>query len=164
MAAEFCLIQLRMICELFAVGCLVAHEKVRATRGTAFRELYNAEKIMAALGKLHADFYPVPVSLASQDGHHHATPLTKGFLTKKDLKSIYTFCLEFLHRGKVKDFLDGKRREYDWGFMIDHADKITRLLSIHYIKMADSQDRYVIHMHANAAGDVETYVIAPSES
>jgi|SRR5882724_2304781 len=57
--SEFCYLQLRMLCELIAVGCLVVHGDVEGTKGLC--KVWAADKVMKRLEKLHPDFYPHPM-------------------------------------------------------------------------------------------------------
>ena len=57
---EFCFLQLRMLCELIALGCLVAHGDIEETKLATFQKAYNAGDIINRLGKLHPAFYPSP--------------------------------------------------------------------------------------------------------
>jgi hypothetical protein len=43
---EFCFLQLRMLCELVALGCLVAHGDI--TKGKYFQKAYKADDILVA--------------------------------------------------------------------------------------------------------------------
>src|ERR1700731_861855 len=58
---DFCYLQIRMICELVAIGCLVAHGDIKQTGSKNLQEQWSAAKIMDALDKLHPHFYPRPV-------------------------------------------------------------------------------------------------------
>jgi hypothetical protein len=49
-------LQLRMLCEFIALGCLVAHGDI--TRRTKLRKEWSAYRIIEALENLHQDFYP----------------------------------------------------------------------------------------------------------
>jgi hypothetical protein len=53
---EFCFLQLRMLCELIALGCLVAHGDIEATRTRKYRTAYAADDIIKMLEALHSDF------------------------------------------------------------------------------------------------------------
>src|ERR1700731_3310032 len=55
---EYCWLQLRMLCELVALGCLVAHGDIAKSK--YFQKEYKADDFLQALEKLHADFYPYP--------------------------------------------------------------------------------------------------------
>jgi hypothetical protein len=51
---EFCFLQLRMLCELIALGCLIAHGDVNP--GAKLRKAYAADEIIGLLEKLHPFF------------------------------------------------------------------------------------------------------------
>lgn len=71
---EFCFLQLRMLCELIALGCLVAHGDIKETKSLALRKSYNAGNIVKGLEKLHPNFYPSPRKASFQSW---ACPLRK---------------------------------------------------------------------------------------
>jgi hypothetical protein len=54
-------LELRMICELIALGCLVAHGDIKETRRGKFITKYQADLFVKALSSLHSDFYPKPM-------------------------------------------------------------------------------------------------------
>jgi hypothetical protein len=58
-AFEFCYLQLRKICEVFALGCLAAHGDIPEVR-SKLQTTYNADQIMKHLARIHSRFYPVP--------------------------------------------------------------------------------------------------------
>src|SRR2546425_68127 len=59
-AFEFCYLQLRKICEVFALGCLAAHGDIPEVRSKIIQKTYSADHIMRQLTQIHPDFYPVP--------------------------------------------------------------------------------------------------------
>jgi hypothetical protein len=59
-AIEFMQLQIRMICELLALACLVAHGDVKGTRSGRLPKAYEADFILNTLEKLHPYFYPRP--------------------------------------------------------------------------------------------------------
>lgn len=59
-AFEFCYLQLRKICEVFALGCLAAHGDIPEVRSRLLQRTYSADKIMKQLTRIHSRFYPVP--------------------------------------------------------------------------------------------------------
>jgi hypothetical protein len=52
---ESCFLQLRMLCELIALGCMVAHG-IKETK--ALQKCYNAGDIVKSLEKLHPTQFP----------------------------------------------------------------------------------------------------------
>jgi hypothetical protein len=63
LAREFCFLQIRMLFELIALGCLVAHGDIRTRRSET---TYQADLIIKELGALHEDFYPHPAIMISK--------------------------------------------------------------------------------------------------
>lgn len=106
---EHCYLQLRMICELIALGCIAAHGDLNQTK--KLRKEWAADKIMDELGILHPDFFPQPVSAQSapvgEISAHHLSSETKG-LTKDGLIALYHECGDILHKGTVKKLLKPK--------------------------------------------------------
>src|SRR3981081_1016837 len=72
---EFSYLQLRMICELIALGCLVAHGDIPATKSKTLRRAWSADEIFKALEKLHPDFYPHPVEQITVPGWMELRPI-----------------------------------------------------------------------------------------
>jgi hypothetical protein len=107
-ARETCYLQLRMICELIALGCLVAHGDISAIKLEKFRKEWSAEKIINALSALHPDFYPRPVIQKKSEElgvNWHFDSVASGFLTKAELLELYGKCGDILHRGRLKNLL-----------------------------------------------------------
>lgn len=63
-AEELCYLQLRMICELIAIGCLVIHGDLNLSNNLL--KSYEASKIMSEMYKIHPKFFPVPL-MPSED-------------------------------------------------------------------------------------------------
>jgi hypothetical protein len=142
-AIELGYLQLRMMCELTAVGCIVVHGGVEGVNG--LRKIWAADEIMKRLEKLHPDFYPHPILLSfPKPGHVHADTVTDGFLKKDELIRLVGLCGDVLHRGSLKNFLspnttldrglDGVR---EWG------QKLVTLLSQHRIGLVGGTENPV---------------------
>jgi hypothetical protein len=43
--SEYCFLQLRMLCELIAIGCLVAHGDIEATQTKDFQKTWKADEM-----------------------------------------------------------------------------------------------------------------------
>lgn len=100
-AYELCHLELRMICELIALGCIAVHGDVKGTRSAEFRKRREADWIVKSLEKLHPQFYPVPSWLyADENGDLvNSEEITEGFLSRKGLVKLYHECGGVLHRG-----------------------------------------------------------------
>jgi hypothetical protein len=105
---EMSFLQIRMICELIALGCLVAHGDIEET--TSLQKEWSADKIIDKLSILHADFYPIPIETVTS-GEAVFFGVGGGFSKKEDLLGLYGRCGGMLHRGSLKKILDPNYRE-----------------------------------------------------
>src|SRR5579872_5438649 len=105
-------LQLRLICEMIALSCLVAHGDIPSTKEKRFFKEYDAAKIIDGLHDLHPNFYPLPVKsvqIQTTDGPGWSlNPILTGFLTRDDLRSLYAKSGDFLHRGSLRKLLKAK--------------------------------------------------------
>src|SRR3981081_1197973 len=58
---EFCYLQLRVLCELIALSCLVAHGDIAVKYSKRIGKEWSADKIIDQLTILHPNFYPQPI-------------------------------------------------------------------------------------------------------
>ena len=121
---EFCFLQLRMLCELIALGCLTAHGDVQI--GQDLKKAWQADKIIRDFEKLHPPFYPKT-----------APQQNEGF-TKEELVKLYRRCGDLLHRGSLQS-LWSRDGHGDAGIeeIRDWKQKIEAQLGHHTIVMAD---------------------------
>lgn len=139
MRVEFAYLQLRLICELIALACLVVHGDVPGSRTKAVRKQYAADDIIKLLGRLHPDFYPQPSIQGEKlfGGLFLPTPILDGYLTKQALIALYGECGRVLHRGTIQDLpgrnppLPTLEAARNW------ADRIWLLLQHHQIQTWD---------------------------
>ena len=145
---EFCFLQLRMICELIALGCLTAHGDIEGTK--ELRKKYSANEIMARLEELHADFYPrivvsntsFPAQISLEDSHDG--------LTKDLLLKLNSQCGDVLHRGTIKKLLSAKTAiQNDFSDILKWRKQIIALLNYHAITLADTKT-IILCVMANA--------------
>jgi hypothetical protein len=144
---EFGFLQLRLLCELIAVGCLTAHGDLQTGK---LKKAYEADKIIKGLERLRSKFYPL--------GAIRTGDLIKlrrdGFLTKEELLKLYWRCGHLLHRGNYEDV---PTRIYSKKFIEEIGtwkQKIEALLSCHAIFMADNRTM-VLFVLSNENGRVE---------
>jgi hypothetical protein len=142
-------LELRMICELIAFGCLVAHGDIKETRRGKFITKYQADFFVKAMAALHADFYPKPMlpvpgqqAIPTALGMKLRSPQsrTSGFLTQSDLTTLYHDCGARLHRGYLPDILNHKRIEGEYLMIGKSVDKIVRLLDYHRIRLIGGEE------------------------
>lgn len=142
-------LELRMICELIAFGCLIAHGDIKQTRSGKFTGKYQADFFVKAMSELHEDFYPKPMlpvlgqePIPTRVGALLRSPpsRTSGFLTKSDLITLYHACGERMHRGYWRDILSRKRIEGEYSMIGKSVDKIVRLLDYHRITLVTGEE------------------------
>lgn len=166
---ETCYLQLRMVCELIALGCLVVHEDIPATKSPKVVKRYEADFIIKKLEELHPNFYPVPIRREQRGPASFqiigADP-TKA-LTKEDLINLYTYCGSVLHKGSIKKLLSAKSPiETKYEDIQRWREKVVRLLHEHYIFSLSGLNGFICLMANPDDGNVQvahTEAVPPSE-
>jgi hypothetical protein len=137
---EFSFLQLRMICELIALACLVAHGDIKAT--SRLRKEHKADRIMNDLDRLHTDFYPHPMHsqqfLSSPEVGKKVLILEKanGF-PKRALLELYRKCGDFLHRGNLEKLTSPTNKQTP--DIVSTGKRIVSLLGYHVIRLFDEK-------------------------
>ncbi len=149
--AELSYLQLRMVCEVIALGCLLVHGDVPGSRTVRLRTTSKADFIIKALEKLHSEFYPVPCEirydLNNQPWAIINDPIdNKPILDKPSLLSLYYECGSFLHRGDLDFVLPATIRTVKLNTIQNWLAKITNLLQNHEIQLANG-GKLLIDMH-----------------
>jgi hypothetical protein len=132
---DFGLLELRMLCELIALGCLVAHGDISATHSKRLRKEYSADAIMAEMMELHAPFFPVPMveTINAMGGKHFEANRGVHSLTREDLCALYAVCGGGLHKGNVKKIVEPMDPKPDNSDLVTWTKKIRGLLTLHII-------------------------------
>lgn len=146
---EYSFLQVRMIIETIALGCLVMHGDIPATQSNKFLGAYSADQIMKMLDNLHPGFYPQPVHMTTTvltkgTKHHHLEFLPNDFLPMKTLQKHYARCGDVLHRGSVKNLhkislADASDLEEPTSMLAD----IRKLLDRHTIALFSPDAKFV---------------------
>jgi hypothetical protein len=132
---EICYLQLRMLCELIALACLVAHGDISTALSSRLRKAYEADKILA---QLEALFYAQPVrQLARPEGGWNLEIIqTSTFLSKAELLALYAKSGAFLHRGSFKNLMSSQAPiVINLPEIVRWAQKIHDLLAIHVVAL-----------------------------
>lgn len=157
-AVELCYLQLRMICELIALGCLAAHGDIPATRSGKMQKAFAPGTILAELEKLHPEFYPVPgEQVRAADGSISLRAIKEGFLTKDDLVALWGECGNRLHRGSMKNI--SRPFVVDFNRIAEWDRKVLRLLSHHQIRLKDDRYQLWVLMQSNPGGRVSVHLM-----
>lgn len=148
---EFGYLQLRMICELIALGCLALHGEVPATRSVRLQGSFSADEVMKGLARLHPDFFPQavlePISLPT--GVKHFEVRQEGHMTREELLNLYNrHCGDALHRGSYKNLLKPRPPiQKNFPELMNPAQRIINLLAIHRIGLLGGQTQLICWMH-----------------
>jgi hypothetical protein len=148
---EFCYLQLRMLCETIALGCLVAHGDIVEKQIKDFEKEWHAEKIIDKLGDLNPDFFPQQAVLTR---NAHLLSLNantnKNALTKDELPKLYKKCGGMLHRGTLRQISRPNQHltyaKLNAPEIVNWAQKIEDLLGSHIIPLKATQEETVMLM------------------
>lgn len=158
---EFCFLQLRMLCELIALGCLVAHGDIKETK--ELRRSYHAGDIVKQLERLHPNFYPVPRTPVFSPGHLHMEDYDKPFLTKIELIKLYGTCGDLLHKGNLRNLLKPQKPPpSDYRDIQQWGQRVLNLLSFHTITRVGKTFHFVTVLEAQQANGNVLVSIAES--
>jgi hypothetical protein len=82
---ELCHLQLRHICELITIGCLIVQGDYASSSDD-----YSHSKIFRAIDKLYEGFFPQPVSITTYNNntHYHANAKILA-ITRKEIETIW---------------------------------------------------------------------------
>jgi hypothetical protein len=150
-AREFGYLQLRMICETIALGCLVAHGDIAKTKTRKVQSEWKPESILKHLERLHPNFYPHPHTMQRLGpGRFHMDWLRTGFLTKLELAALWNKCGRILHRGTGKSL---KSSDVPEGFSFhdihEWMEKVATLLGVHRVALIDGKTNFVCTISKN---------------
>ncbi|GLI23431.1 hypothetical protein GGQ86_003033 [Xanthobacter flavus] len=158
---EFGFLQLRMICELVALGCLVAHEDIKATQSSDLRKKYAADEIINRLSDLHSDFFPTPHVRTENGRLNNITPKTEPYLTKDEMIKLVRECGDILHKGSLKKLIKPKYPiKYEIDDLVLYTNKLIRLLESHHINRLDGRIILCI-LKTSTNGDVSVAIAEP---
>ena len=146
---EYCFLQLRMLCELIALGCLTAHGDLQTGK---LKKAYEADRIIRGLQRLHPKCYPI-AAIRTDKGpkliHEHG-------LTKEELVKLYWKCGNVLHRGSfeahsAKRYSDGDIEE------IKTWKKKIEALSCHGIYTIGEKSMMLFYLRDDGRATWETW-------
>jgi hypothetical protein len=148
---EFCYLQLRMLCETIAIGCLVAHDDVK---DRATLKSWKIPEIMKRLEELNVDFYPRGVRFRKDGGTTHLDEYPVPQLSRAALVKLWNDSGSFLHRGSAKNLVaaHGTLLNVDLDTVISYGQKVLNLLEQHVISSADKKTHLVVALASDDAG------------
>lgn len=163
---ECAYLQLRMMCELVALGCVVAHDELTSTQLKRLRKTYHAAEILDALEKYHENFFPrratrTQVVVAGQRGHN--LTFVDGKITKAGLKKIWETCGRYLHKGTVNQLAKNQPVERDFNDVRDAQSSLMDMLTQHVIMIKRDQTFLLCDMAYGPEGKDIAVVFAEAE-
>jgi hypothetical protein len=133
---ESAYLQLRMLCETIAFGCVVAQGDHESTG--KIRTEYNAEKVIEYMDRVHPEFYPRAAKQTEAGPEvYDAILVDDGYLTKEELKELYSECGVHLHRGTLKKLASKRQYDREHNVIRMWKEKIEMLLRYHIVSMLD---------------------------
>lgn len=164
LVAELGYLQLRMLCEVVALCCLIAHGDIEATRTTKLQKEYAADSILKRLEHLHPNFYPHPVHVSATSIGQHIDRIADGFLTKKELLSLYHECGDRLHRGSLSKFRSSAPRvhEADLAKLREWFLKFVVLLRSHHVASHNNLAHFICFLSHQQVGGKALVALARS--
>jgi hypothetical protein len=107
---EFIYLQIRLLCEIVGLGCLIAHGDFTQLDLKKLHDEYDADRIIKTLTPLSATFFPEPIRI--NVGRRTVLDLNESvligeapagsYLTKDEFLKLYGLTGNYLHRGKLK--------------------------------------------------------------
>lgn len=150
---EFSYLQMRILCEMIALGCLVAHGDIAGAKSKTLSKAWQADEIFAGLERLHPDFYPQPVKQVVLPTYHRLDPIADGFMTKAELLDFYRKSGDVLHRGNLRKLLKGPiSAPQNYPDVREWLTKTKLLLDLHRIGLLGGNDHFICFLSAQVAG------------
>lgn len=171
---DFCYLQLRMIGELIAISCLLAHGDIPSAQKSTIRSSWDADKIIKTLVAVHSDFFPHPVKrkhiAPSEDaplGSIHMQDVPPGYLTKDEIIEFLGKIGNRLHRGSLKKTLKNLNTvQNNYPDIVKWHDKIVLLLNEHRIMFSNRRSLYYCALMEASMGNqvMVAYAEAPLDT
>ncbi|NQW49933.1 MAG: hypothetical protein HQ465_01710 [Rhodospirillales bacterium] len=167
-ATEFCALQFRMLCEIVALGSLVAHGDIGSLDTEWLKEKkWQAAEIMKALGRLHPAFFPRAHTYIKTEGHGHFATVPNA-LSKEAMTSFYGKLGDILHMGTLARKWSGESiRPFTYEEIKGNAEAINDLLKVHLITLKDGTVVGCILRAADLGGVANVFVaglVSPPDS
>jgi hypothetical protein len=147
-AREICILQLRHICELIAIGCLAAQG--RLTGSSTIINEDNPKKILRELDKTWEHAFPQCVTITRPQGGTSIVANTKpNALTRREAENMWANSGTFLHRLTVKKFFTPETNEPNpWAYIDTQVSKIIDLLVDHLIPIPNPERLLVVSLYS----------------
>lgn len=152
-------LQLRIMCELIAIACLIAHGDLTSTRKL---KAYKPAEIIAQLEPLNPHFFPRPVRFIIDPGRVHIEEVPGDHMTKQELIALWNQSGDILHRSGVKDLRSSPNRDRIGVADINHwGQRMLDLMGEHVISRAGHEFHILAGMSwTELGGAVDVHIAA----
>lgn len=160
-AREVCYLQLRMIVELIALSCVVAHDKLTTVELKKLRKEYSAEVILKRMERRHEHFFPRAVRLEKSEGGqgHIAYGLKAGF-TAAEMGKLWVRTGQVLHIGSQNKLRSRKPVDPELADVRAYVERLIDLLSFHAVVTYDESHAMICEMTSGESGKVHMAIAA----
>lgn len=152
LAAEYCMLQLRMCCELLAIGCIAIHTDVPQT--TRLQKMWNADSIMKTFNTLKPEFFPQGIGDKLESDGVWQQQAAKGAMTKAEFLRSYNLFGSLLHSGSFSVYKTASVKTYDFSMLEEFLRKFSKLLSTHVYFLNEEKAMFRVIMHNAKDGRV----------
>ena len=153
LAKEFSHLQLRMICELIAIGCLTISSDTSNIKN--LEKQWSAQEIIPRLDRLNPHSFPKACTVVELPGGRglQAEDVTPAPLDKAGFLHIYGRCGGHLHRGHLKRLLASiPPAPINLDDISTYTKRIYDLMNVHRIASADYRKHYFCRMENTPGG------------
>lgn len=153
-ARDSCFLQLRMICEAVAVGCLIAHGKNVGTLSRRLEKHWSAEQIMKDLEKLNPHFFPIAINF-SREPILETTDIQPPPIEKGEFIKMYARFGDSLHRGSLERLSEQIENTPNIRMddIVEAASRLRRLLQIHRMGSVAHQRGFLCNIENTPGGE-----------
>jgi hypothetical protein len=133
---ELCQLQLRHVCELVAIGCLVIQGDYTSSAGLT--DEYNPAKIFRSLDGKYEGCFPQAAIISQVNNAWNITVNTKpDAMTRTELEKLWSMTGNYAHRLKIKNFfrVEDENDAKFWPSIENYIAKIETLLNPHVVPM-----------------------------
>lgn len=139
---EICVLELRKIIELIAMGSLVSNVDKYSEVYDKYQKAWNARLIFQDIERINPRFYPEPIEIKRTGEYDEFVLASTDYLTKDDAKKLYEKCGAFLHEDNPF------KSKHDVSFYESSIPvwnvKIVNLLNRHLVHLYDDNMYFVV--------------------
>lgn len=157
---EICYLQLRHICELVAIGCIVIQGDYISHK--TLKGEYNPQAIFKSMDKLYEGSFPQPylMTTAAHGGHIYQFNHTPNAMTRQEMEILWGKTGNYLHRLKIEHFFRPEQQTDSniWAEIDPYIDKLKTLLSRHGVPMHKPKIMVLGELHIDGGNPTITFL------